>query len=393
MIKYELPRKWISYDIKDLLDELINAKAAITSLKAIPYQKNWADKLQTVQLKREIEGTSRIEGADFTEKELDDALSETPEQLHTRSQRQAAAAKKAYRWIAKLGNEVTITSDLICQIHRLIIMDADDDHCPPGILRKSSQNVNFGNPKHRGVEGGDECKSVFSSFCNAIQDEFSNHDLLIQALAVHYHFAAMHPFLDGNGRTARAMEALLLQRMGLKDTLFIAMSNYYYEEKNEYLKILSLVRQEHCNLTPFIKFGLRGITLQCNRLFGEIKINVSKALFKNMMYSLFTRLKTKRKRVMRDRQIEILKILLEKEYEINELMGRSMIIYKDLQNPHKAFTRDMIYLIELGAIGHKKRDNNHVFFVRLEWPTEITETKFFETIKQLPKAKSLSFLS
>ncbi len=45
MIKYELPKKWISYDIKDLLNELINAKAAITSLKAIPYQKNWADKL------------------------------------------------------------------------------------------------------------------------------------------------------------------------------------------------------------------------------------------------------------------------------------------------------------------------------------------------------------
>jgi Fic family protein len=46
----------------------------------------------------------------------------------------------------------------------------------------------------------------------------------------------MHPFLDGNGRTARALEAFILQKVGLKDSLFIAMSNYYYEEKNEYLK-------------------------------------------------------------------------------------------------------------------------------------------------------------
>jgi Fic family protein len=41
----------------------------------------------------------------------------------------------------------------------------------------------------------------------------------------------MHPFLDGNGRTARALEALMLQRTGLRDTLLIAMSNYSYEQK------------------------------------------------------------------------------------------------------------------------------------------------------------------
>ena len=62
------------------------------------------------------------------------------------------------------------------------------------------------------------------------------------ALALHYHFAAMHPFLDGNGRSARALEALMLQRTGLRDTLFIAISNYYYEEKAEYLSALAEVR-------------------------------------------------------------------------------------------------------------------------------------------------------
>jgi Fic family protein len=40
-------------------------------------------------------------------------------------------------------------------------------------------------------------------------------------------FAAMHPFADGNGRTARALEALLLQRAGLREACFIPMSNYF----------------------------------------------------------------------------------------------------------------------------------------------------------------------
>ncbi|MEE9165166.1 MAG: Fic family protein, partial [Nitrospinota bacterium] len=215
---------------------------------------------------------------------------------------------------------------------------------------------------------------------------------LIQALVAHYHLAAMHPFLDGNGRTARAIEALFLQRTGLKDTLFIAMSNYYYEEKNDYLKFLSQVRLENGDLTSFLKFGLRGITLQCNRLFDEIKKNVSKALFRNMMYSLFRRLQTKRRRVLADRQLEVLKILLDRDHSLEELTNKTKFIYRPLNNPFKALIRDISSLMDLNAVKVWKEKEKFFIAVRLEWPTEITETKFFETIKQLPKSKSHSFL-
>ena len=82
-------------------------------------------------------------------------------------------------------------------------------------------------------------------------------DPLIQALAVHYHVAAIHPFEDGNGRTARALEALLLQRAGLRSSCFIPMSNYYYDEKPAYLAALARVRAQDHDLTTFLKFGLR----------------------------------------------------------------------------------------------------------------------------------------
>jgi len=62
--------------------------------------------LQEIQLKREVAGTSRIEGADFTDRELDAALKqETTEQLLTRSQKQAHAAMKAYKWIVTLPKD------------------------------------------------------------------------------------------------------------------------------------------------------------------------------------------------------------------------------------------------------------------------------------------------
>lgn len=102
ILRYKIPRHWIAYDPMAILQELMGAKAAMMALTQIPYQRSWAEELQRIQLKREVAGTSRIEGAEFTERELDAALRESPEQLETRSQRQAAAAVATYRWIAQL---------------------------------------------------------------------------------------------------------------------------------------------------------------------------------------------------------------------------------------------------------------------------------------------------
>ncbi len=392
MIHYKLPQNWIIYDKIAVFDALVQAKANMISLTNIPYQKQWAEQLQIVQLKREVAGTSRIEGADFTEGELDAAINETIEQLHTRSQRQAAATVKAYRWIAGLENDRPITEDLISNIHRLIITNADDDHCPPGVLRKGDQNVIFGVPKHRGCDGGAQCEKAFELFCKAINQNFRDHDPLIQALAAHYHFAAMHPFLDGNGRTARALEAVMLQKVGLRDSLFIAMSNYYYEEKNSYLATLADVRANDHDLTPFILFGLKGIAVQCQRLFEEIKRNISKSLFKDVMYNLFIRLQSSRKRVIAERQVEILKVLLDSSQNLEGLHKKVHQLYKNLSNPNKAFIRDLNILIALKAVDYKKTNDTSNFFVRLEWGTEITESEFFKQSKELPKSKSHGFL-
>ncbi len=392
MIRYQLPHNWILYNKEAVLDTLVQAKAAIISLTHIPYQKQWAEQLQIVQLKREVAGTSRIEGADFTEGELDAAINETIEQLHTRSQRQAAATVRAYKWIAALENDQPITEELISTIHRIIVTDADDDHCPPGVLRQQDQNVIFGVPKHRGCEGGTPCRDAFMLLCQSINKDFRDHDPLIQALSTHYHFAAMHPFLDGNGRTARALEALMLQKVGLRDSLFIAMSNYYYEEKNEYLATLAGVRAKKHDLTSFILFGLKGIAIQCQRLFEEIKSNISKALFKDVMYNLFVRLQSTRKRVIADRQVEILKVLLDSPQLLDSLHKKVHHLYKNLNNPTKAFYRDINILISLKAIRYIKNQNVYNMFVRLEWATEITESEFFRQSKELSKAKSHSFL-
>jgi cell filamentation protein, protein adenylyltransferase len=395
VIRYQLPRNWIEYEVSAILNELTNAKAAMLALTQIPYQRSWADQLQWVQLKREVAGTSRIEGAQFSERELDAAMRETPEELETRSQKQAAAAVTTYRWIAALPSDRPIDEQLILEVHRRLVSGCDDDHCPPGELRKRDENVTFGAPRHRGAEGGDECGEAVSKLVESARTVFHEHDPLIQALALHYHFAAMHPFLDGNGRTARALEALMLQRVGLRDTLFIAMSNYYYEQKVGYLNALNETRARDHNLTPFLKFALKGVETQCRRLFDEIKLHVAKALFRNTMTDLFGRLKSPRKRVMSDRHVQLLHFLLEEEeIKLAELTKRTAHFYR-VKNPYKALIRDLNYLIGLRAVLAKRLSDEREFLIsiRLEWPTTITETEFFKQVKEMPKAKVHGFLS
>jgi len=400
MIRYELPRRWILYDSTAVMTALVEAKSAVQSLTSLPYQKSWVEALQELQLKREVAGTSRIEGAEFTERELEEAVrpNVSAEELRTRSQRQAHSAMRAYRWIGQLPTDRPISGDLIREVHRLLVTGCDEDHCPPGVLRGRDYNVTFGIPPHRGVEGGPPCEEAFEGLLHSVQTEFRDHDPLVQAMALHYHLAAMHPFLDGNGRTARAMEALVLRRAGLTDRAFVAMSNYYYDEKPAYLRILGEVRQDSHDLTPFLIFALNGIRIQCEQLTAEIRKHMQRALFRDTMYSLFNRLETRRKRVIGERQIEILKILLDGERRsiMMDLYLRTKPLYLSIKDAFGAFLRDLTQLESLKAIEVQRNPSSHYaesVSVNLDWPQEIDESEFLRRMKTMPKGKTFKFLS
>jgi Fic family protein len=399
-IKYTAPPRWIKYDPVQIVNELTEAKAAVLSLSSMPFQRSWADALQEMELKREVAGTSKIEGADFTENEFEEAVAgQVAASRLTRSQKQARAAINTYRWLSKLPRDYPFSEDLIHQVHRRIVTGCDDDHCAPGTLRGGDENVTFGRPRHRGADGGAECSSIFKRLCEAVTREFRDHDGLIQALALHYHLGAIHPYQDGNGRTARALEALLLSRADLKDTLFISMSNYYYDEKDAYLSTLSQVATNNHDLTPFLKFGLRGIAAQSHRLLREIRRHVSRSLFRDVMAQMYGRLQSTRKRALARRQLAILEALLHRDKPVNleDLQRELQSDYSPLRATTKAFIRDINHLLKLRAVDFEELKSplpgrgfysQYNLWVRLEWPTEITETTFYAEINKMPRAKT-----
>ena len=98
---------------------------------------------------------------------------------------------------------------------------------------------------------------------------------------------------------------------------------------------------------------------------------------------------------MSDRHVQLLNLLLdEEEMTLAEVTKRSAHFYP-AKHPYKALIRDLSYLIVLKAIVAKPLPEKAGFLIsiRLEWPTEITETEFFRCVKAMPKAKVHGFLS
>lgn len=394
-IKYTRPKNFMDYTwSNELFSALVDAKAGAESLQSLPYQKSWMEPLRELELKNEVAGTSMIEGATFVGEELEEAFVErTAAESATRSQRQVTTARRAYQWLAEAPSGLPVEK-AIREIHRLIVTGCDDDHCEPGALRREGQNVIFGRPPHRGAGGGAEAEAAFGGLTEAAATYFRDHDPMLGALALHYHLAAIHPFQDGNGRNARAMEAYLLRGAGYSTHGFVGLSNYYYEERNRYMEVLAETHHSGGDLTAFFIFALKGMALQCARIRNIILRNNKIVLFKNMMYRVYNKSKGRKRRLINDRQLFMLEFLLEQDnlsYGTQNLLVRSYHLYKNLKNRGRAMSRDLIKLESLGGIEFTQVGD--LIAINLDWPQIITDTEIGKEKIEKPSKIKLSDFS
>ncbi len=392
-IHYRKPADWMFYDIQKIAHSLIGAKSALRTLQNLPYQKSWLENLQKIGHKEEVFGTTRIEGVEVTEQEFQEALEKPFEFLKLKNQREIKAADNAYKWISKLQVGAPITKELLMNIHRQITRGIEDSEYKPGRIRESDDNVIYGTPIHRGANGGDECQEMINELVVQIESEYNKHDPLVGAIAAHYHLASIHPFSNGNGRTARALEAFMLRKAGLPEGCLIPMSNYYYDERGRYFGLLSNIIENNHDLTEFMIFALEGLEIQINRALEKAKDELARALYRNLMFDFYNKLESKKRRVITLRQLEILKYLLSKKKPV-ELDDIFKIVfhehYQHLKIPYTAFIRDISKMSQIEAIEIKRDKESDEYYIRinLDWPQKFTETELYKTYKSLPAAKS-----
>jgi Fic family protein len=100
--------------------------------------------------------------------------------------------------------------------------------------------------------------------------ESNDIDPLVRMAVQHYQFEAIHPFVDGNGRTGRILNILFLVQHGLLDSPILYLSRYIIQNKADYYRLLKKVTYEQ-DWTSWIRFILDGVEETCSWTTDKIK--------------------------------------------------------------------------------------------------------------------------
>lgn len=95
-------------------------------------------------------------------------------------------------------------------------------------------------------------------------------DPLIRMAVAHYQFEAIHPFLDGNGRTGRVLNLLLLVEQGLLDQPVLYLSRYILHQRVDYYRLLLAVTRDGA-WEEWIAFMLAAVTETAHWTSGKIR--------------------------------------------------------------------------------------------------------------------------
>lgn len=93
---------------------------------------------------------------------------------------------------------------------------------------------------------------------------------VIVAGIIHYEFVRIHPFIDGNGRTTRALAALLLYLREFNMDGFITLDEYYDYDRPAYYKALNSVDQKTRDLTLWLEYFLEGFLISISGIKDQI---------------------------------------------------------------------------------------------------------------------------
>ena len=109
-------------------------------------------------------------------------------------------------------------------------------------------------------------------------------------------------------------------------------------------------------------------------------------MFRQFAQSLFGQLRSPRRRVLAARQLRLLEALLDAPtLDVMELLHRTAGEYHNLKHPRRAWVRDLISLLEIGAV---RMDENERVALNLDWPQELSESELLHRYENLPSAVS-----
>lgn len=107
-----------------------------------------------------------------------------------------------------------------------------------------------------------------------VRSEKENINPVIAAGILHQEIAAIHPFNDGNGRTARAMATLVLYQRGYDFRRLFALEDYYNKDRQKYYKAINIGKnyeERKKDTTLWLEYFVRGFQEEINSVKAQIQ--------------------------------------------------------------------------------------------------------------------------
>lgn len=170
------------------------------------------------------------------------------------------AAKEALRYrsalnsgFRALGNRplTAQTAMEVCSAIKGIDMDVRKT---PGTQLK---NTFTGEVIYTPPEGADRLRDLLADWEKFLHAQ-NDLDPLVRMAILHYQFEAIHPFPDGNGRTGRVLNLLVLVQFGLLELPTLYLSRHILRTKADYYRLLQAVTTSH-NWEPWILYVLNAV--------------------------------------------------------------------------------------------------------------------------------------
>ncbi len=311
--------------------------------------------------------SSQMEGAATTRKVAKDMLRRqiSPKD---KSQQMIVNNYQTIRFIVE-NKQTPLTPELVLHIHHLMTDKTLNDPKDAGRLRTNNEVVVEDGITHEVVHtppSFEEMPTFLKELCKYFNETSARVFVhpIIRGIIIHFMVAYMHPFVDGNGRTARALFYWYMLKQGYWLTEYLSISRVIAMSKKSYEKAYQYVEADYNDLGYFIAYNLKVL----EQSFKQLQNYIKKKQNERMLASSFLRLGD-----INERQAQIIRMYMENPKEV--------LTVKDLQNKFMVTATtaksDIVGLLKRGLLdeiafnkvkrGYVKGQNYDEIVKDIEW--------------------------
>jgi Fic family protein len=239
--------------------------------------KRWVGQIRRVLAAKAIQGSNSIEGFNVS---VEDAIAtitgDEPSEATLENFQANQGYRRAMTYVLQLAHDghFSYSSHVISSLHFMITEYSLD--AGPGLWRRGPIWVRDNASGRVVYEAPDaeEIPSLIGELVNQLSSEQEIH-VLVRAAMAHLNLVMIHPFRDGNGRTARCLQTLVLARDRILEPQFSSIEEYLGHNTESYYRVLEQIGRGRwspdTDADPWVRYCLEAHYIQASTVLARVK--------------------------------------------------------------------------------------------------------------------------